>query len=39
MTNKEEMRAPLFLSLYQAVSMGFQYECFRCEAVCPAGRS
>ncbi len=30
---------PLFLSLYQAIPMGFQYECFRCEAVCPACRS
>lgn len=26
---------PLFLSLYQASFIGFQYECFRCMAVCP----
>jgi len=36
---KEMLRDPLFLSLYQALPMGFQYECFRCEAVCPACRS
>lgn len=27
---------PQFLSLYQASFIGFQYECFRCMAVCPA---
>ncbi len=27
---------PPFLSLYQASFIGFQYECFRCMAVCPA---
>ncbi len=27
---------PQFLSLYQASFIGFQYECFRCVAVCPA---
>jgi hypothetical protein len=27
---------PRFLSLYQASFIGFQYECFRCMAVCPA---
>jgi epoxyqueuosine reductase len=26
---------PQFLSLYQASFIGFQYECFRCMAVCP----
>jgi epoxyqueuosine reductase QueG len=36
---KAMLTDPLFLSLYQAVPMGFQYECFRCEAVCPACRS
>jgi epoxyqueuosine reductase len=30
--------APRFLSLYQASFIGFQYECFRCLAVCPACR-
>lgn len=38
----EEQKAmfmnPQFLSLYQASFIGFQYECFRCLAVCPAGR-
>ncbi|PKN34598.1 MAG: 4Fe-4S ferredoxin [Deltaproteobacteria bacterium HGW-Deltaproteobacteria-19] len=38
----EEQKAmfmdPRFLSLYQASFIGFQYECFRCLAVCPAGR-
>ncbi len=28
---------PQFLSLYQASFIGFQYECFRCMAVCPIG--
>ncbi len=27
---------PQFLSLYQSSFIGFQYECFRCMAVCPA---
>jgi epoxyqueuosine reductase QueG len=27
---------PQFLSLYQASFIGFQYECFKCMAVCPA---
>lgn len=27
---------PLFLSLYQASFIGFQYQCFRCFAGCPA---
>jgi epoxyqueuosine reductase QueG len=35
---KAALRDPLFLSLYQAPSMGFQYGCFQCETVCPAGR-
>jgi epoxyqueuosine reductase len=26
---------PLFLSLYQASFIGYQYECYRCMAVCP----
>jgi epoxyqueuosine reductase len=38
----EEQKAmfmdPRFLSLYQASFIGFQYECFRCLAVCPACR-
>jgi len=38
----EEQKAmfmdPKFLSLYQASFIGFQYECFRCMAVCPACR-
>jgi epoxyqueuosine reductase QueG len=29
---------PKFLSLYQASFIGFQYHCFRCMTVCPAGR-
>ncbi len=29
---------PKFLSLYQALFIGFQYHCFRCMTVCPAGR-
>lgn len=35
---KSFLRDPLFLSLYQAPFMGFQYSCYRCETVCPAGR-
>jgi epoxyqueuosine reductase len=27
---------PQFLSLYQSSFIGFQYECFRCMAACPA---
>jgi epoxyqueuosine reductase QueG len=38
----EEQKAmfmdPRFLNLYQASFIGFQYECFRCMAVCPACR-
>jgi epoxyqueuosine reductase QueG len=34
---KEMLRDPMFLSLYQASFMGFQYTCNRCMAVCPAG--
>ncbi len=33
---KEMLRDPLFLSLYQASFIGFQYACIRCMAVCPA---
>ena len=29
---------PKFLSLYQALFIGFQYQCFNCIAVCPIGR-
>jgi len=35
---KSALRDPLFLSLYQAPFMGFQYSCFKCETVCRAGR-
>jgi len=35
---KSALRDPLFLSLYQAPFMGFQYNCYQCETVCPAGR-
>ena len=35
---KSTLRDPLFLSLYQAPFMGFQYNCYQCETVCPAGR-
>jgi hypothetical protein len=35
---KSALRDPLFLSLYQAPFMGFQYACYQCETVCPAGR-
>jgi len=28
----------LFLNLYQAPFMGFQYGGYQCETVCPAGR-
>jgi len=30
---------PRFLSLYQAPMIGFQYHCFKCMTVCPAGRA
>lgn len=33
---KAMLMDPQFLSLYQASFIGFQYECFRCMAVCPA---
>ena len=36
--NKKLLRDPLFSSLYQASYIGQQYECFRCEAICPVGR-
>ncbi|MBT8489938.1 MAG: 4Fe-4S binding protein [Deltaproteobacteria bacterium] len=29
---------PKFLSLYQASFIGFQYQCFKCIAVCPIGK-
>jgi epoxyqueuosine reductase len=31
------LKDPLFLSLYQASFIGFQYLCFNCIKVCPAG--
>jgi len=34
---KSLLRDPLFLHLYQASFIGFQYCCFRCMMVCPAG--
>ncbi|MDD2672562.1 MAG: hypothetical protein PHW43_09140, partial [Syntrophales bacterium] len=34
---KEALMDPLFLSLYQAMFVGFQYNCFKCMAGCPAG--
>lgn len=33
---KAMLMDPQFLNLYQASFIGFQYECFRCMAVCPA---
>jgi epoxyqueuosine reductase QueG len=33
---KELLRDPVLLSLYQAQFIGFQYHCFKCVAVCPA---
>ena len=33
---KELLKEPRFLTLYQAQFMGFQYFCFNCLAVCPA---
>ena len=29
------LKEPLFMSLYQASFIGFQYTCFNCIAVCP----
>jgi len=34
---KSLLRDPIFLHLYQASFIGFQYCCFRCMMVCPAG--
>ncbi|MDQ5986963.1 MAG: Epoxyqueuosine reductase [Syntrophus sp. SKADARSKE-3] len=34
---KALLKDPLFMSLYQASFIGFQYACFRCIAVCPMG--
>lgn len=34
---KQLLRDPVFLSLYQASFIGFQYNCFNCIAVCPLG--
>lgn len=31
------LKDPLFMSLYQASFIGFQYTCFKCIAVCPIG--
>lgn len=36
--NRKLLKDPLFGNLYQASFMGGQYECFKCEAVCPVGR-
>lgn len=33
---KALLKDPLLLSLYQAQSIGFQYTCWKCMAVCPA---
>ncbi|MDD5169261.1 MAG: hypothetical protein PHN75_10615 [Syntrophales bacterium] len=35
---KALLRDPLLMNLYQASIIGFQYECFRCEAACPVGK-
>lgn len=35
---KTLLRDPMLMNLYQASFIGFQYECFRCEASCPVGR-
>lgn len=32
------LKGPLFLSFYQVSFIGFQYMCFNCIKVCPAGR-
>lgn len=37
-TRKEQLVNPRFLELYQASFSGFEYHCFKCETVCPAGR-
>jgi epoxyqueuosine reductase QueG len=37
-TQKDLLKDPLLLSLYQAQFIGFQYICWRCMAVCPVGR-
>jgi len=34
---KELLRDPMFLSLYQASFIGFQYACIKCMSVCPVG--
>lgn len=36
---KKMIYDPQFFSLCQAMYNGFEYHCFRCMAVCPAGRS
>lgn len=33
---KQLLKDPVFLNLYQAPIIGFHYHCFRCLAVCPA---
>lgn len=35
---KKLIMDPKLLSLYQSSFIGFQYQCFRCIAVCPVGR-
>lgn len=35
---KDLLRDPALLNLYQAPVVGFHYHCFRCLAACPAGR-
>jgi epoxyqueuosine reductase QueG len=35
---KARLLEPRFMALYQASFIGFEYHCFRCMAVCPAGR-
>ena len=34
---KTLLKDPIFMSLYQASFIGFQYSCFNCIAVCPIG--
>jgi epoxyqueuosine reductase QueG len=34
---KEMLRSPEYLSLYQSAFIGYQYFCFRCFAACPIG--
>lgn len=36
---KKILADPRLFSLYQAMFMGFEYHCFRCMTVCPAGRT